>query len=218
MRALTFVQAATGRGVIAFRGTDLNRSGVSGQADMCADDVLSGKPLRAWCKRFTNETLDYLTRAIEFAQAAEGAFPGIEWLYTGHSLGAQLAEVLAAIHRARALTFAAPSVSPVLRNRTVVDPALVSAWSEVALYNEWDPLLRDAQGNLVGAECIWEVRPPPLGCETCYSDGKRPDLLRPECAECFARTHVYKKYLDLVGSGQRPACRPADSDTALVYA
>jgi hypothetical protein len=39
MRALTFLQASSQRGVVAFRGTDLNRSGVSGQADFCADTV-----------------------------------------------------------------------------------------------------------------------------------------------------------------------------------
>mgnify|MGYP001360500239 CR=1 FL=1 len=33
-------EGSHGRGVIAFRGTDLNMGGVSGQADECADKLL----------------------------------------------------------------------------------------------------------------------------------------------------------------------------------
>ena len=42
MRALLFTQPSTKKAVVAFRGTDLNETNVSGQADSCADKILWG--------------------------------------------------------------------------------------------------------------------------------------------------------------------------------
>jgi hypothetical protein len=42
MHAVVFVEPATGRGVIAFRGTDLDGTQLSGAADACADALLFG--------------------------------------------------------------------------------------------------------------------------------------------------------------------------------
>eukprot|EP00051_Salpingoeca_urceolata_P035907 m.31928 g.31928 ORF g.31928 m.31928 type:complete len:716 (+) comp9883_c0_seq1:77-2224(+) len=100
MRALVFVHAASGRGLVAFRGTDLNTSGPSGQADNCADAQLwSGKAeaqLPAFCKAFPPATLDYLTNAIAVGHAVRAKYPGLDLLFTGHSLGAGLAGLVAA--------------------------------------------------------------------------------------------------------------------------
>ena len=46
MRALLFVQPETRRAVVAYRGTDLNRTNESGQADACADLLLDGRGLK----------------------------------------------------------------------------------------------------------------------------------------------------------------------------
>jgi len=180
MRALTFL-AEDGRGVVAFRGTDLGPEGRSSKA------------------------LDYFARAVEFAEQAALAHPGVRWLYTGHSLGAQLAELVASVRGAGhvALGFSAPAVLPVLRNRTQVDPALLPSWQVVALYNEWDPLRSLAQGALPGSECLWEDLPSPAGCQQCAAS---PSLTSAFCSRCFNETHVWKHYIDLIKFGHRPRC------------
>eukprot|EP00401_Gymnodinium_catenatum_P078113 CAMPEP_0117543528 /NCGR_PEP_ID=MMETSP0784-20121206/45107_1 /TAXON_ID=39447 /ORGANISM="" /LENGTH=318 /DNA_ID=CAMNT_0005340309 /DNA_START=49 /DNA_END=1005 /DNA_ORIENTATION=- len=205
MRALTFL-AEDGRGVVAFRGTDLGPEGRSSKADLCADDFLSGHAMPEWCLRlFTHEALDYFARAVEFAEQAALAHPGVRWLYTGHSLGAQLAELVASVRGAGhvALGFSAPAVLPVLRNRTQVDPALLPSWQVVALYNEWDPLRSLAQGALPGSECLWEDLPSPAGCQQCAAS---PSLTSAFCSRCFNETHVWKHYIDLIKFGHRPRC------------
>lgn len=210
MRAFTFVQNETGRGVVAFRGTDMgdDGSGVSGQADACANAYLRGQ-YPPECSRFPEETVDYLTRGLELVERAEAAYPGLDFLMTGHSLGAQLASLVGAIRGRPALTFSAPSVAPELRSRSAVDPASVGAWAEVSLYNEWDPLVALQRGNLVGAECVWMVEPAPNGCLTCYLGGRQVDMSRFDCQVCWDNAHGALSYLDLIDSRQRPACRTA---------
>jgi len=206
MRALTFVQRSTGRGVIAFRGTDLGASLPSHQADLCADDFLGGVPLPDACTIFSTHTLDYLARALELAAAAVEAHPDVEFLYTGHSLGGLLAEVVAAVRGALAVGFAVPPVVPVLRNRTTVAPSDIPAWRAVALFNEWDPLRFEAVGQLTGSQCFWPVHPTPEGCEQCEGPGHVPDMSSSACRLCFVQTHIYAFYLGLVKSGRRPVC------------
>ncbi|CAK0846787.1 unnamed protein product [Prorocentrum cordatum] len=62
MRALVFLHAASRRGLVAFRGTDLNRTGASGQADFCAGRLLwenaSRATLPGFCAAFTDSQLD----------------------------------------------------------------------------------------------------------------------------------------------------------------
>jgi len=133
----------------------------------------------------------------------------VRWLYTGHSLGALLAEAVAAVRGARALTFAAPAVASVLRNRTAKDPGGVAPWGVAALYNEWDPLRYEAKGELPGASCIWSTGRAPPGCRECDLSGKKMDLQIPACRTCFMETHVYAHYFRLVETRQRPMCAPA---------
>ena len=65
MRALAFVQRRTRRGVIAFRGTDLNFSQPSGQADRCANEVLFGGSSKS-CQAFSkHECLSGKKRLIK---------------------------------------------------------------------------------------------------------------------------------------------------------
>ncbi|CAE8626377.1 unnamed protein product [Polarella glacialis] len=205
MRALTFYQGR--RGVIAFRGTDLNVSGISGQADRCVAEVLEGQAtLDDFCGQFSIRTLDYVARALEFADATATAHPDVEWLYTGHSLGALLAQVVAAVRGTGtlALGFSAPPVAPVIRNHTSLDPTTLPAWQALTLYNEWDPLRYEAKGQLPGASCVWTVQPEPAGCQECDTFEPGPNMSSPTCRECFLNTHVFALYLGLVRSRRRP--------------
>lgn len=206
MRALTFLHENISLGVVAFRGTDLNQTGVSGKADACADMLLSGQPLPPICSRFTVAALDYLSRAREFAAEAAQRYPQVDWLYTGHSLGALLAEAIASERGAVALVFSSPPVLPVLRNRSAVDPGKLSRWATVALYNEYDPLKYESQGKLPGASCVWNVTPVPPGCAACELSGHAINMSSASCRLCFVNTHVYKHYLELLASKPRPIC------------
>lgn len=202
MRALTFLRGDFG--VVAFRGTDLGGVNPSSKADSCADAFLSGSELPAYCAEFSAETIDYFARALDHAAASSSAHPNVKWLYTGHSLGAQLASAVAAVRGALALTFSCPAVASVLRNRTKVDPEQVPAWQAVALYNEWDPIRYDGAGQLVGSSCDWSVSPTPLGCSRCRA---AYSMQNPECLLCFSETHIYSHYNALVASGSRPQCQ-----------
>lgn len=234
MRALLFVQPSTRRGVVAFRGTDLNRSGVSGQADACADALLSGDnaSLPAFCAQFSNHTLDYIARAGEFAAAAAAAYPELELLFTGHSLGASLAMMATAMVQARrhaaggwslpqvvqppALAFATGSWRSALLRRTGLTPNGIDAAARLwALADAWDPVQASAhaQGELLGSACLWKAGAAPTGCEACWRSGggSAPPAdwsQRPFCMECFEKAHVYSNYLYHRVPGPRPACAP----------
>ena len=176
MRALLFVQPETRRAVVAYRGTDLNRTSESGQADACADLLLAGTAptaLPPFCAAFSNATLDYIPRAAEFAAAAAAAYPGFQLLLSGHSLGASLAMMVAAMHAAgptatpslvatplpAAAAAAAAAQTPVvgfatgswrgaLRRRTGLAPnASAAARDQRALFalaDRWDPVQASA--------------------------------------------------------------------------
>jgi hypothetical protein len=65
----------------------------------------------------------------------EEAHPNTQWLYTGHSLGALLAELVAAQRLgAPALTFSAPPLTPLLKR--LKQPEL-RHWGTVTLYDTW---------------------------------------------------------------------------------
>lgn len=59
-------------------------------------------------------------------------YPERDWLYTGHSLGAALAELVAAQRAAPALTFSAPPLEPLLKR--LKQPTL-KHWGTVTLYD-----------------------------------------------------------------------------------
>lgn len=71
MRALLFTQTQTGRALVVFRGTDLDISVASGQADACADDILSGMThaqLPTFCKRLALTMPNLLLLLLETAR------------------------------------------------------------------------------------------------------------------------------------------------------
>lgn len=228
MRALYFYQPATRRAVVAFRGTDLDRAGVSGQADGCADAMLwEDKPLSAlpaYCKSFSADTLDYWSRAREYVLSVRKAHPTFQLLYTGHSLGAGLACLSAALDgqglvanasvqtslMSPAAAFSSPAWTGAFHRRTGVNASSLASHNRVyMLADEWDPVEGRAiqiAGSLVGQVCIYQTPPSPE-CTQCFRD--HPLIMqRPSCGGCFVRRHIYRHYLhDLIGPTKaRPIC------------
>mmetsp|Transcript_3128 Transcript_3128/g.7078 ORF Transcript_3128/g.7078 Transcript_3128/m.7078 type:complete len:294 (-) Transcript_3128:335-1216(-) len=219
MRALLFVQRPTRRAVVAFRGTDLNTSTVSGAADRCADLALAGqRVLPPPCREFSNRTLDYIARALEFVASALGAYPGFAILTTGHSLGASLAMAAASFHGTHGATlpavgFAAGSWRSALRRRTGFEPPAAAAARRLyALADRWDPVQgsANASGDLLGEVCTW-ADDEPVSCSACWSGGAPPAnwTARAACVACFEATHIYANYLYRLVPGPRPECKAA---------
>ena len=215
MRALVFVQPSHRRGVVAFRGTDLNSSSPSGQADMCADKMLwdsaSWNELPTYCANFSNKTLDYLTSAFHFEARARAAFPTLDFLFTGHSLGAGLAVLVASSLRSRAVVFSAPGLRGVMRNRTHTDPERVTVDHVFVLADVNDPVFQGSRAEIggegsVGTSCTWRTMPGPA-CASCYAPPHPlPNTSRADCESCFARHHIFAHYLALVAAPDRPLC------------
>ena len=215
MRALTFAQQTSGRGVIVYRGTDLDPSGRSGQADACANAELAGARPPEFCSQFTAFQLDYISRALDIARKAAEVHPTLQWLYTGHSLGAELANVVAAVRGAAVLGFATPPVIEVLKRRTAVDVKQLPHWKSLSLFNEFDPLRFLAHGELPGANCSWANQPEAAGCDACEMKGS-VDMDSPACKQCFSKTHLFSAYLALLRSRSRPVCESSSTADSIV--
>ena len=226
MRALLFLDDATAKGVVAFRGTDLNAGSPSGRADACADRLLWGgvapPDLPTACDAFPARDLDYLARARDFVASVRAAHPERDLLLTGHSLGAGLAAILAAADynmtaavaagsarqvTRKAVVFSSPGTRRVLRERSRIRIAEVDSREIVVVADVWDPVYVAAERGrgLVGTPCAYATPPGPA-CEACY---RRPalNMSRPDCEECFLQHHIFGHYLRLVNSSAtRPDC------------
>eukprot|EP00729_Bicosta_minor_P017853 gene17853-2790_t len=185
MHAIVFVEApspasaptsstpvAIPRVVVAFRGTDLDITGASGQADSCADAMLwDGTPrskLPAYCSNFNDTTLDYLTAALDLTAAVQVRFPSSEIMLTGHSLGAGLAGLVAVLTAAErkaadakqrpAVAFSSPGVLAVIANKSrhSVEPWTADSSRTFVLADEWDPVYHAANASLLGTSCQWD--------------------------------------------------------------
>jgi hypothetical protein len=214
MRALAFVDRAGSRLLLAFRGTDLDSSGASGQADACADDILfrgmRRDDLPPFCSAFSDATLDYLGNAVEFAAEASHAYPSLDTLATGHSLGAALAVLVAARlnpqrSAKRPIQVVAISEPPIARALDArLRAAALPPGTAYVLADANDPVQRAAvAAGLVGTPCTWSVGPPPHSCTDCdFASGHSAT-----CKECILATHALKHYLALL-RGPRPICAP----------
>ena len=224
MRALFFVERATRRGVIAFRGTDLNMSSPSGRCDRCADLLLwSGSPaskLPPYCSPFSNATLDYYAAALDFVKRVREAYPTVDLLFTGHSLGAGLALAIATVTPPKpeardtfspAVAFAAPPWLPVLRRRAPHVPLPAESAARTRLYalaDEWDPVQRASvqAAGLRGTQCLWRSPEPPA-CAQCFATTP-VNSSSIACTRCFELRHVYAHYINTDVPGPRALCKP----------
>eukprot|EP00040_Diaphanoeca_grandis_P000990 m.17152 g.17152 ORF g.17152 m.17152 type:complete len:317 (-) comp11365_c0_seq1:248-1198(-) len=218
MRALLFLQPSTNRGVIAFRGTDLNESGKSGQADACADALLFGSVVPKFCSEFDAHTLDYWGRAVDFVSSVRDVHPQIDLLYTGHSLGAALGMMCAGAGEGAggdgdevlpAVVFSSPSWRDALANRTGLRPTQAHASGRLyALADAADPVQQShSVHELLGSTCIYPDPHPPIGCDTCFESRGIPSPLRAAaCDLCASKTHIYSHYVYDLIPGPRPPC------------
>jgi hypothetical protein len=236
MHGIAFANASAERLLVVFRGTDLNTSGLSGQADVCADAWLwgpDGAPapasLPSFCAQFTATQLDYFGNAVAFAWSVAAAFPTFSVLFTGHSLGAGLASMLALWPQATpgrgaarciapsssgALGFAAPDFLSALQAR-VPNPALImtdSALSRIAIFADaFDPvqgaaLFRPSHG-MVGQLWLWRdgADPPSTECLECFDVGHVQSPQSLMCLVCMAQRHVFSHYVSIIRSGLAPS-------------
>ena len=216
MRALGFVHGASGRGLVVFRGTDLGPSKPSSTADSCADSLLFDGSTRAQlpasCAAFPPVVLDYLQAARAFAAAFKARHAGIETLFTGHSLGAGLAVLVAAADPdAVAVVFSSPAVADLMWSRLGRTAAALQVGRRVVyLANEFDPIFHEARQlqGLPGRVCVWGARADtPAECRACFRD--QPAFLHRNtvaCAACFEKQHIFANYYYTLLPGKRPQC------------
>ena len=221
MRALLFTQPDTGRALVAFRGTDLDISSVSGQADSCADALIAGgtdAQLPGYCRRFGAGTLDYITNAVGFALQVEALCellgPSVQIMFTGHSLGATLAVMAAArVAGSVAVVFAPPPATDLLWSRFGLTSAeAAAAGSFVFMGNEFDPVYHQAVGQkgVFDNLCVWaEHDPVPVTCAACFKGHPAfLDLANVACGACFGKEHIFGHYFfDLIPT--QPRCGAA---------
>ena len=190
MRALFFYQPGTRRGVVAFRGTDLDHSTASGRAERRADAILANDTLPPSCSRILGVDAGLLGARRRLCGGGGGA---AALLFTGHSLGAQLATMSAA-SRAQPVRRSPSRRRRARRARESHGPRAVERRRArgrlYALASKWDPVQARAvqEGGLVGDACYWD-EPPAPGCETCFAHGI--PSTGPACVLCFERTHIF---------------------------
>jgi hypothetical protein len=239
MHAVAFVNHAETKLLVAFRGTDLNVSGVSGQADVCADYYLwTAEPPTVpaspqqqqqqqtqpppYCANFTWDTLDYFTTARQFAQQAAIELPGYSILYTGHSLGAGLAALMALLPllhpsancsapvAAGAVAFASPNVLFALQHRLASLNLTGSQLSQnVAIFADaYDPVqvhsFNAPAHGMIGSLWWYSVgSTPPLPCYVCV-DVERAETDSLDCLLCMSERHIFSHYVEMIRAGDRP--------------
>jgi len=175
MNALAYRGSAS-RVIVAYRGT---RS----ISDECADVLLftPNDPLPDECEAFSKDTLDYVARAHEFAEealaAAGDAEDGFDVVFTGHSLGASLAQLMAlsfhgtassnSSNTYRAIAFAPAGIKEIaMRDGFPTKDAKKVA---VVLVNKYDPVYTSTLRTEVGSVCEFVGTHKPLLCYCCVS-------------------------------------------------
>ncbi|KAJ7554186.1 hypothetical protein O6H91_06G129800 [Diphasiastrum complanatum] len=168
--------ALTGKGkrvVVSFRGTDLS-GGEGSSADLCADLILFGPdsivvPVPQDCSKFSNETLDYFSQALNFTRKVMDAYPDSPLLLSGHSLGATLAILVSAALSDLCLlpvvAFSAPGPENVLDKYSLQLEA-DKQHKVFVIADEWDEVMRTSWEKQVGTFCYYETKIP-VDCQSC---------------------------------------------------
>ncbi|XP_070577751.1 uncharacterized protein [Ptychodera flava] len=193
--------ATNDRVVIAFRGTQLTPT-PEGQCDLCAGQFLAGETLDEYCEQFTSDQIDYYTQAKNFTQTIQSDFPCACVLFTGHSLGGELGELMSNFYygsQLSAIVFGSggsKESGPALGAGDNFD-------NIINIYDKYDPAVNLPDPSLVvGTKCEFQTAMTE-NCEQCYS-GNVPSAA---CQECFNETHLFFNVLYLVhDSGTRPVC------------
>lgn len=195
MHALAFrARDGSGRVVIAFRGTDLNTSSVSGRADSCSNLMRRGTNFSALppaCHGFSYQQLDYVGSARRYvrrvlallppappataAAPAPGSRPrsgrieGIdELMFVGHSLGALLAALMAAEFGAWSVGFGSGGVDgTLLRDSSVLD----GSWAATGC----DDGSRGSCVHVTACETDGKVMPDRAGAVMSRADAEQDD-------------------------------------------
>lgn len=107
----------------------------------------------ALTSRFDAQTLDYTDNAISFARKAMSQHPALDFLFTGHSLGAGLAAVTAAVlPGTKAVPIASPQVKDRIYSQFNMLPHQLDTSLFVFLGNQYDPVYHESRGtNGVGS-------------------------------------------------------------------
>lgn len=220
MHALAFISDDGGRLILAFRGTDLDPSAISGRADSCSNTMRGGVAFEdlPWpkCAGFTYHQLDYIARAREFVLSVlteVGPVPDV--ITTGHSLGSHLATMMAVEFGFWSVSFGSGggehSVvacdglhgSCAVPKRDLCIPIEKPPVEQrlLTLNNPYDPgHYRATERGMMGWVCAWDGQfEEPVPCKACYEENEQH-----QCALCFAQTHIYALYLDLVLTAEHP--------------
>jgi hypothetical protein len=234
--ALTFVNAAQRRVLVAFRGTDLDVSHASGACDVCADQMLwqgtAVADLPAMCAPFNASTLDYWGEARAMVQTIATTYDGYDVLFTGHSLGAGLSNLMAALTDARspcrphpttpdgpvasfagAAVFSTPEYITTLQNRSAVDVSRIDVARFAMFADAYDPIFTAARlhafGGMAALVCEWHDGAPSAQCLACEAQQRANVDGAPsvQCVECMFQRHVFKHYEEIVYNATvRPVC------------
>ena len=167
--------------------------------------------LPPFCAHFTPQTIDYFARAQQFVALVMQTYPEMQFAFTGHSLGAGLAGLIAAstnpLRTLPAVVFSSPAIRQVIQNRTDTDPLSVANSELVVLADKWDPIYQTAvqASGLLGTLCLWQPLEQP-DCVTCYA-APAVNLSSVACGNCFMQHHIYAHYLSLISDQTiRPKC------------
>lgn len=220
MHALAFISNDGGRLILAFRGTDLDPSAVSGRADTCSNTMRGGVAFedlpRPRCAGFSFDQLDYIARAREFVLAVlEEVGPVPDVLTTGHSLGSHLATLMAVEFGFWSVSFGSGGgersvvgcdglhgscAQPQLDLCTPIGKPPVEQ-RIITLNNPYDPgHYRATERGMMGWVCAWDGQfEEPASCHACYDENEEA-----RCGLCFAETHIYAFYLGLVTTAEQP--------------
>ncbi|GBG25430.1 Hypothetical Protein FCC1311_016482 [Hondaea fermentalgiana] len=230
MNALAYL-APDARVIVAFRGT-------TSESDDCADVLLftPEKPLPESCEKYSNYTLDYVSRASEFVHEAISAAAtspaaeasdkdekeALDVVFTGHSLGASLAQLMALSYHAsgmdnvqfRAIAFAPAGVKEIAeRDGFPTDDAKKVA---AVIVNPFDPVYTTTERTEIGRVCKFQSISEPLMCRCCKSLEDKRRLLEGQqeismslcCRVCFAKAHRFPNYMEaLTAMEEDPDCK-----------
>lgn len=183
--------------LITFRGT-------KSVSDECAD--LSLWPMRfkqtssvskKLCKlMFTAEDLDYISQGTDFYKKikfnqCEKLNKKCSFLFTGHSLGAAIAQIISVKYNLSSFVLSSPGVKHLISQSVSSNERLKIKECNLELNFIFDPVVRLSQFDEIGIECQLLNIKYPISCRNCYKYRKSTS-----CQLCFNEAHLLNNYLN----------------------